>query len=47
MSLAEATQAYQSYLEGHRHDPDNEELYDDLCKARVAMEIAWLHEAAT
>ena len=40
--LALETQAYQVLLEGHRMDPDNEELYEDMLKARTAMEVAWL-----
>jgi hypothetical protein len=40
--LATETQAYQALLEGHRADPDDEELWLDLCKAKAAMEIAWL-----
>jgi hypothetical protein len=45
LNLAAETQAYQALLEGHRADPDNEELYIDLQKARAAMEIAWLQFA--
>jgi hypothetical protein len=40
--LAMETQAYQAFLEGHRADPDNELLYQDMLKAKAAMEIAWL-----
>jgi hypothetical protein len=46
--LAADTEAYQAYLEGHRADPDDEELYLDMLKAKAAMEIAWmaqLHQA--
>lgn len=39
--LADEISAYQALLEGHRMDPDNEELYEDLLKARNAMLIAW------
>jgi hypothetical protein len=42
MDLAHETQAYQALLEGHRHDPDNDELYADMLKAKAAMEVAWL-----
>ena len=42
LNLAAETQAYQTLLEGHRMDPENEDLYVDLQKARAAMEIAWL-----
>jgi hypothetical protein len=43
--LAVATEAYQALLEGHRRDPDDEELWEDLQKARAEMEVAWLEEA--
>ena len=45
LNLATETQAYQALLEGHRADPDNEDLYTDLLKAKAAMEIAWLYLA--
>jgi hypothetical protein len=45
LNLADETQAYQALLEGHRMDPDNEDLYLDLLKAKAAMEVAWLHRA--
>jgi hypothetical protein len=45
LNLATETQAYQALLEGHRADPDNEDLYTDLVKAKAAMEIAWLQSA--
>ncbi|MGZ6672820.1 MAG: hypothetical protein ACXVFM_10775 [Solirubrobacteraceae bacterium] len=45
LNLAIETQAYQALLEGHRADPDNEDLFTDLQKARAAMEIAWLQLA--
>jgi hypothetical protein len=45
LNLATETQAYQVLLEGHRADPDNEDLYTDLQKAKAAMEIAWLQLA--
>ena len=45
LNVATETQAYQALLEGHRADPDNEDLYADLLKARAAMEIAWLQLA--
>ena len=45
LNLAIETQAYQALLEGHRADPDNEDLYTDLQKAKAAMEIAWLQLA--
>jgi len=45
LNVATETQAYQALLEGHRADPDNEDLYTDLQKAKAAMEIAWLQLA--
>ncbi|MGZ6709073.1 MAG: hypothetical protein ACXVFN_19295 [Solirubrobacteraceae bacterium] len=45
LNLAFETQAYQALLEGHRADPDNEDLFTDLQKAKAAMEIAWLQLA--
>jgi type II secretory pathway component PulM len=45
LNLAAETQAYQTLLEGHRMDPDNEDLYVDLQKAKAAMELAWLQTA--
>jgi len=44
MTHAEATEAFQAYLEGPRRDPDDEDLHEDLRRARKAMEIAWLEE---
>jgi hypothetical protein len=41
-NLAIETQAYQVLLEGHRADPDDNDLYEDMLKAKAAMEIAWL-----
>jgi hypothetical protein len=41
--LAAHTQAYQALLEGHRAAPDNEDLYEDMLKAKSAMEVAWLN----
>ena len=40
--LALETQAYQALLEGHRAAPDDELIYQDMLKAKAAMEIAWL-----
>jgi hypothetical protein len=40
--LALEIQAYQALLEGHRADPDDEVLYQDMLKAKATMEIAWL-----
>ena len=47
--LAADTEAWQVMLEGHRRNPDDEELYLDMLKAKRAMEISWLaqkHEAS-
>ena len=38
--LALETQAYQVLLEGHRAAPDDEQIYQDMLKAKAAMEIA-------
>jgi hypothetical protein len=41
--LAHEIQAYQAYLEGVRAEVfEDEELWEDLEKARTEMEIAWL-----
>ena len=40
--LALETQAYQTLLEGHRATPDDKLIYQDMLKAKAAMEIAWL-----
>jgi hypothetical protein len=42
--LAIETQAYQVFLEGHRAHPDDEDLYEDMLKAKAAMEVAWLKQ---
>lgn len=42
MNLADETIAYQALLEGHRRDPDNEELWQDCVKAKGVMEVAWI-----
>jgi hypothetical protein len=42
--LAMEIQAYQALLEGHRADPDDELLYQDMLKAKATMEIAWLQQ---
>jgi hypothetical protein len=44
--LALETQAYQVLLEGHRLVPDDELIYQDMLKAKAAMEIAWLQASA-
>jgi hypothetical protein len=44
--LALETQAYQVLLEGHRAAPDDELIYQDMLKAKAAMEIAWLQASA-
>jgi hypothetical protein len=40
--MAAESDAYQTLLEGHRADPDNEELYEDMLKAKAVLELAWL-----
>jgi hypothetical protein len=40
--LATEIEAYQALLEGHRADPDDHDLYQDMLKAKATMEIAWL-----
>jgi hypothetical protein len=45
-SLAAETEAYQAMLEGHRRDPDDDELHADLLKARSAMQHAYLERQA-
>lgn len=42
LDLAVETAAYQVLLEGHRAEPDDEEIYLDMLKAKAAMEVAWL-----
>jgi hypothetical protein len=42
--LASEIEAYQALLEGHRADPDDELLYQDMLKAKATMEIAWLQQ---
>jgi protease I len=42
LDLRAEIEAYQALLEGHRADPDDEELYTDMVKARAAMEVAWI-----
>ena len=32
----------QALLEGHRAHPEEDQIFDDLLKARAAMERAWL-----
>ena len=44
--LALETQAYQALLEGHRAEPDDELIYQDMLKAKAAMEVAWLQASA-
>lgn len=43
--LAAATEAYQAMLEGQRAHPDDEDIAEDVEKARAAMEIEWLEHA--
>jgi hypothetical protein len=43
LAMAMEIEAYQAYLEGHRADPDDEHLWEDLQKAKRAMQLAWLN----
>lgn len=47
LDLATETEAYQVMLEGHRLDPDDEQIYEDMLKAKARMETAWLARVAT
>ena len=42
-ALSQETEAYQALLEGHRRDPDDEQLSEDLTKAKLAMDVAWIN----
>jgi predicted transcriptional regulator len=46
VTLADQTEAYQALLEGHRAHPDDDEIAEDLRRARAAMEVAWLEHVA-
>jgi hypothetical protein len=41
-TLGVEVEAYQTLLEGHRAHPEEDQIFDDLLKARAAMERAWL-----
>jgi hypothetical protein len=41
-TLGVEVEAYQALLEGHRAHPEEQQIFDDLLKARAAMERAWL-----
>ncbi len=43
--IAQETVAYQLHLERHRARPDCEQTFEDLLRARAALEVAWLEEA--
>lgn len=45
--LALETQAYQAMLEGHRADPDDALLHEDMLKAKAVMETLWLQQKPT
>lgn len=45
-ALGAEIEAYQALLEAHRARPHDDELYEDLLKARAAMERAWLQSLA-
>ena len=42
MGFSEEIEAYQVYLEAVRAHPDHPELWEDLQKAKAAVEAAWL-----
>lgn len=41
MKYSEAQEAYQTYLEGHRMYPDDEDIWANLQRARVVRDAAW------
>lgn len=47
MKMMEASRQYQDLLEAHRIDPDDEATWDELCKAKATLEIAWLNEMSS
>jgi len=44
MSLSDELDAFQTYLEAVRAHPDDDELWEDLAKAKAAVEVAYLEE---
>lgn len=43
--LALETGAYQQCLEMHRMNPDHDEIYQDMLKAKAQMEVAYLQHS--
>lgn len=46
MALDEEMSAYQTYLEAVRAHPEDEELWEDLQRAKDALEVAYLENLA-
>lgn len=46
VGLGAGIEAYQALLEGHRAHPDDDEIAEDLDRAKAAMEVAWLEHVA-
>lgn len=46
MTYSDELDAYQTYLEAVRAFPDNEELWEDLGRAKDALEVAYLENLA-
>jgi hypothetical protein len=44
VDLAEETEAYAAYLNGVIAHPEDPELWEDLQKAKDALEVAWLEQ---
>jgi hypothetical protein len=44
VALSDEIDAYQTYLEAVRAHPDDEELWEDLAKAKAAVEVAYLEQ---
>jgi hypothetical protein len=42
MDLRTVSVEYQTLLEHHRADPDDEHIWELLCRARAEVERAWL-----
>jgi hypothetical protein len=47
MALSEELSAFQTYLEAVRAHPDDDELWEDLAKAKAAVEVAYLEQIRT
>lgn len=42
MTLSDDLDTFQTYLEAVRAHPEDDELWEDLDRARIALEVAWL-----